>query len=180
MCVCVCILAEQHWFEQQFIHGSLYKKINTTAVLHDLSLVESMDLKPQVWRDDYKATGRFRWAAGTPILCYSGVNCMYACIYIYIWASLKAGMCCWCAGSPARLRHPRSGVLMAAGLLPEGAACLPVQEPNGEAGLQQTGLAGWRPALSSRDYNRREGKCGPRFFLIWLGLAVSLKDIYDK
>ena len=35
MCVCVCTLAEQHWLKQQFIHGSLHKKINTTAVLHD-------------------------------------------------------------------------------------------------------------------------------------------------
>ena len=32
----------------------------------------------------------FWWAVGTLILCYLGVNCMYACIHIYIWASLKA------------------------------------------------------------------------------------------
>lgn len=32
-----------------------------------------------------------------------------------------------------------------------GAACLPVQEPDREAGSRQTGLAGWGPALGRCD-----------------------------
>ena len=77
--------------------------------------------------------------------------------------------------APACLCHLTLGVLMVVGLLPGGGACLPVQEPGQEAGSRQTGLAGWEPALSSHDYNRREGKCQPRCFLIWHSLAVNLK-----
>ena len=53
--------------------------------------------------------------------------------------------------APVRLCRPRSGVLTAADLLPAGAACLPVQEPDWEAGSRQAGLVGWGPALSSRN-----------------------------
>ena len=143
VCVCVCILAEQHWFEQQFIHGSLYKKINTTAVLHDLSLVESMDLKPQVWRDDYKATGRFRWAAGS----YSGVNCMYACIYIYIYGPPWKQVCA--AGARAA---PPACAIQGRGSSWLQACCLrgprvsPSRSPTGRQGCsRQAWQAGGQP-----------------------------------
>ena len=98
-------------------------------------------------------------------------------------APSESDKCCWAPAVPACLRRLTSRVLTTAGLLPVQAARLPVQEPDREARSRQTGLAGWGPALSSCDYNRREGKCGPRFFLIRHGLAVSVKsliDIYDK
>ena len=51
-----------------------------------LSLAESMDLKPQVWRDGHKATRRFRWAAGPYTVLLGGP--LYVCTYIHIYMGL--------------------------------------------------------------------------------------------
>lgn len=53
--------------------------------------------------------------------------------------------------APRPLCRVRSGGPHGCGPAVCGAACLPVQEPDREAGSRQTGLAGWGPALGSCD-----------------------------